>query len=89
MNEMDRYERFSLAACKERIAKLETDAELAVLATATLRDESIAKNVRIATLEAALRKIVALFDNEDFPDDSGELLQIVDIANYALGERRG
>ena len=39
---------------------------------------------RIAALEAALREIVALYDDEDWPDDSGAMLQPLEIARAAL-----
>jgi hypothetical protein len=39
---------------------------------------------RIDVYKKALKDIVALFDDDDFPDDSGELIQIVDIAEKAL-----
>lgn len=39
---------------------------------------------RIDVYKKALKDIVALFDDEDFPDDSGELIRIVDIAEKAL-----
>jgi chromosome segregation ATPase len=44
----------SLAERESRIAKLEAARELSALASATLRDESIAKNGRIAALEREL-----------------------------------
>ena len=47
----ERRDAFKLAT---RIRELEAARELAAIASATLRDESIAKNERIAQLEAAL-----------------------------------
>ena len=44
-------------ALNARIAQLIADRESSAIASATLRDESIAKNERIAQLEAALRDI--------------------------------
>ena len=42
---------------KARIAQLEAARELSAVASATMRDESIAKSARIAALEALLHKV--------------------------------
>ena len=42
---------------KARIAQLEAARELSAVASATMRDESIAKSARIAALEALLREV--------------------------------
>lgn len=47
------------------------------------------RNRKIEIYKAAFKEIIALYDDEDWPDDSGAMLQPLEIAERALASKTG